>query len=182
MAGIFTVDHERDLIERLIRKEQAAVTELYDRYSAALYGVVLRIVGEEEIAQDKVQEIFVKIWHRIDQYDSSKGRLYTWLINIARNHAIDYTRSKEFKSAGKIQNTENFVRMMDASGSSSLDTDSIGLQKIVSGLDPDLRLIIDYLYFQGYTQAELAEEKGIPLGTVKTRLKIAIRELRKMMG
>lgn len=182
MGGTFTIDDEHDLVDRLIRREQPAITELYDRYSAALYGVVLRIVVDEEIAQDKLQEIFVKIWHRIGQYDASKGRLFTWMINIARNHAIDYTRSKEFKSAGKIQNPDDFVRMMDARGSSSMDTDSIGLSKIVSGLAPDLRLVIDYLYFQGYTQAELAEEKGIPLGTVKTRLKIAIRELRKLMG
>lgn len=164
------------------RREQAAMTELYDRYSAAIYGVILRIVVDEAVGQDKLQEVFIKIWKKIEQFDAEKGRLFTWLINIARNHAIDYTRSKEYQSVGKVQKPENFVNVVDRRESTTMSVDHIGLEKVISGLDPDLRLIIDYLYFQGYTQAELAEEKGIPLGTVKTRLKIAIRELRKLLN
>ena len=162
-------------------RNEDALRALYDHYSAALYGVILRIVIEKETAEDVLQETFVKIWNNSAGYDSSRGRLYTWMLNIARNNAIDKTRSKSFKSDGQVRNIEDFVNSVEKQHNESIPTDHIGLRKIVDSLKPEQRQLIDLLYFGGYTQTEVAEEFGIPLGTVKTRVKAAITKLRELM-
>lgn len=154
---------------------------LYDHYSAALYGVILRIVIEKETAEDVLQESFVKIWNNVSNYDATKGRLYTWLLNIARNSAIDKTRSKNFRKEGKVQSLEDFVYSVDKQHNNSIPVDHIGLRKFVEELKPDQRELIDLLYFGGYTQSEAAEELNLPLGTVKTRVKAALTRLREIL-
>ena len=173
---------ENELVSLLQQHDRKGFEYLYDRYSAALYGVVLRIVRSEELAEDVVQEAFVKIWKNIGMYDRSKGTLFTWMLNIARNTAIDKIRSQDFKQQAKIQDVEQNVGMVEKQTHVQLETDHIGLEKYVSQLKPEHHLIVDYLYFRGYTQSELADELGIPLGTVKTRVKMAITHLREMMN
>ena len=151
---------------------------LYDRYSEVLYGIALKIVQSEEIASDVLQESFVKIWQNGPKYESKKGTLFTWMLNITRNTAIDKTRSSAFKSRKKIQDLDNSV-YNNKQLSEELNPEHIGLREIVEKLDEKYRNVIDLLYFQGFTQQEVMEELDIPLGTVKSRARIAIRELRK---
>lgn len=162
-------------------KDEKGLRVLYDHYSAALYGVILRVVIEKETAEDVLQESFVKIWNNIAAYDVSKGRLYTWLLNIARNTAIDKIRSKNFRNEGQVRSIEDFVYTIDKQHNNSTATDHIGLRKFVEELKADQRQLIDLLYFGGYTQSEAAEELGIPLGTVKTRVKAALTRLRELL-
>ena len=162
-------------------RDEKALRILYDHYSSALYGVILRVVYDKETAEDVLQETFVKIWSYAASYDSAKGRLYTWLLNIARNTAIDKTRSKSFRNDGKVRSIEDFVYTVDKEHNSSTATDHIGLRKFVDELKSDQRELIDLLYFGGYTQSEAAEELGIPLGTVKTRIKAALTRLREIL-
>lgn len=152
---------------------------LYDNFSDALYGVIFNIVQDEEITNDLLQDSFVKIWKNISSYDSSKGRLYTWMLNICRNTALDALRSKGFKMRNKIQSWEDSVNEFKTT-SESMNIDTIGLRKAVDLLKPEHREIIDILYFQGYTQMEASEVLNMPLGTVKTRVKIALREIKKI--
>lgn len=152
---------------------------LYDNFSDALYGVIFNIVQDEEITNDLLQDSFVKIWKNISSYDSSKGRLYTWMLNICRNTALDALRSKGFKMRNKIQSWEDSVNEFKTT-SESMNIDTIGLRKAVDLLKPEHREIIDILYFQGYTQMEASEVLNMPLGTVKTRIKIALREIKKI--
>jgi len=156
--------------------------KLYRNYGPALYGVVLRVVEEENVAEGILQETFVKIWQKIQTYDAKKGRLFTWMLNIARNKAIDYRRSAAFKAKQKVQSIDDFVGMAEAGPKSEMSVDHIGLKEVLSQLKPELKLIIEYVYFKGYTQSEVAKETGIPLGTIKSRVKIALRELRKIMN
>lgn len=172
---------EQELVSMLKARDENALRALYDHYSAALYGVIFRIVNDKETAEDILQETFVKIWNNSAGYDSSRGRLYTWMLNIARNNAIDKTRSKNFKSEGQVRNIEDFVYSVEKQHNESIPTDHIGLKKLVEGLKPEQRQLIDLLYFNGYTQTEVADEFGIPLGTVKTRVKAAITRLRELM-
>ncbi len=172
---------EPELVALLKARDEQGLRVLYDHYSAALYGVILRIVVEKETAEDVLQEAFVKIWNNTASYDASKGRLYTWLLNIARNTAIDKVRSKNFRKEGQVQSIEDFVYSVDRQHNSSTATDHIGLRKFVDGLKPEQRELIDLLYFGGYTQSEAAEELGIPLGTVKTRVKAALTRLREIL-
>ena len=172
---------EPELIARLKARDESALGMLYDHYSSALYGVILRIVIEKETAEDVLQESFIKIWNNATSYDESKGRLYTWLLNIARNSAIDKTRSKGFRANSTVQRIDDIVYQVDKQHHNSTPTDFIGLQKFVDGLKPEQKKLIDMLYFGGYTQSEVAEELGIPLGTIKTRVKAALTRLREIL-
>jgi RNA polymerase sigma-70 factor (ECF subfamily) len=172
---------EQDLINGLRARDQQAFSYLYDNYSAAVYGVICRIVPEEEAAQDLLQEAFVKVWNNFSSYDPLKGRLFTWLINIARNLSIDHTRSKSFKTDRKNQSLSDSVGKINRQQNSSLNTDLIGLKTFVEKLKTEHREIIDLLYFGGYTQEEVSKELNMPLGTVKTRTRAALQQLRELI-
>lgn len=171
---------ETELISLLKSKDEKTFNYLYDNYSGALYGIILKVLGKEELANDVLQEVFVKIWRSIEQYDSSKGRLYTWMLNIARNSAIDTLRSKSFQQEQKTTDIDNNVYLNDGRRSSTNNTDVLGLKKSVMNLKPEFRVLIDLAYFQGFTQEEISQALNIPLGTVKTRMRNAILELKSV--
>jgi RNA polymerase sigma factor (sigma-70 family) len=166
----------------LQQKDRSAFEYLYDHYSGALLGVILRIIKKEELAEEILQDVFLKIWDRISSYDSSKGKLFTWMLNIARNQAIDKTRSKEFSKGKKTDDIENLVRKVDKNEFTELHVEGIGLQDVLKRLPEDQRFVIDQHYLKGYTQAEMAEEFNLPLGTVKTRMRLAMKGLRNLLN
>ncbi|MES2766576.1 MAG: sigma-70 family RNA polymerase sigma factor [Bacteroidota bacterium] len=170
---------EEELVARLRGRDTAALSLLYDRYSAALYGVISKVIRTDEAAEDVLQETFVKIWNSFTSYDPSKGKLFTWMLNIARNLAIDKVRSKDFKNSKKNQSLDDIVHVVDESNSVSFNPDQIGLKEIVGKLEPEYFRIVDLIYFKGYTHVEASEELAIPLGTIKTRLRAAISSLRQ---
>jgi RNA polymerase sigma factor (sigma-70 family) len=172
---------EEDLVALLQRRDQTAFAYLYDNYSPALNGVIARMVDDTQLAEDILQETFVKIWNNFGQYDAAKGRLFTWMINITRNLTIDTLRSKGYKKQQKISQDENFVSSNQDKNFSASKFDTIGLRKQVQNLKPNQKIIIDLAYFGGYTQEEISKEMSIPLGTVKTRMRTAIIELRKLL-
>ncbi|WP_158825518.1 RNA polymerase sigma factor [Mucilaginibacter lacusdianchii] len=170
---------EDELISALRRHEKVAAEALYDMYSASLYGVIFRIVNDTTTAEDVLQEVFVKIWNSAGSYSADKGRLFTWMLNIARNLAIDKIRSKDFKNQFKNQELENNVGYIDLHNSTVYKPELLGVKDLVETLRPEQKSILDLIYFKGYTHTEAAEELGIPLGTIKTRLRTAILQLRK---
>lgn len=172
---------EEELVALLKSKSDKAFSIIYDSYSAALFGVISRIVPDEEQAADILQESFVKIWNKSDSYDPAKGRLFTWLLNIARNTAIDTTRSKQHKAEGKNRSLENSVRLINSTSVSAIPTDHIGLKEVVEKLRPEYKQMVDLLFYGGFTQEEVAKELNMPLGTVKTRSRAAINALRELM-
>ena len=182
MATSQTIQEERALVKALQAGDKQALERLYRSYSPALFGVVLRIVEKETVAEGILQETFVNIWQKIRTYDPQKGRLFTWMLNIARNKAIDYRRSAAFKASRNVQSFEDFVGMTERGPSAEMQVDHIGLREVMAGLKPELQQVLDFLYFKGYTQLEMAKETGIPLGTIKSRVKIALRELKKRMA
>lgn len=170
---------EEDLIRALKNQETIAIQALYDMYSGALFGVISRIIPQTEVAEDVLQDTFIRIWNSAEHYDSSKGRLFTWMINLARNLSIDKLRSKDFRNSNKNQDIENNVDFIDAEKKISFNSDVVGLRDMVSGLKPEYFDVLDMVYFKGYTHVEAAEALGIPLGTVKTRIRMSVMELRK---
>lgn len=174
--------NDQQLIELLRTRDKEAISVLYDKYSAALYGVVCRIVRSEAIAQDVLQDAFLKIWNNATKYDRSKGTIFTWMLNITRNTAIDKTRSAHFRYNGKIRPIEDFVNKSEAGLSHEFSTNHIGIRKKIEILDEKYKTIIDLVYFNGYTQQEVAEQLKLPLGTVKSRIRIALRELKKALS
>lgn len=168
---------EEFLYSALRSKSKTAFEYLYDNYSPALYGVIFNILKNEEASNDALQEVFVKIWNNFDSYDPNRSRLYTWMMNIARNHSIDKLRSKAMKSDKELKGDKEFIR--NNSSVSSPFTDGIGIKKLVDDLEKEQKDIIELLYFQGFTQSEAADELSIPLGTVKSRVRLAMNKLRK---
>ena len=170
-----------ELVLLLKSQDQQAFSYLYDNYAAALNGIIYRMVENRELSEDSLQEAFVKIWNNFSGYDSGKGRLFTWMLNITRNLTIDTLRSKGYKKQSKISSDENSVSNLTNDINMAERFDAMGLRKQLVNLKPEQKSIIDLAYFNGYTQDEISKEMGIPLGTVKTRMRAAILELRKML-
>ncbi len=172
---------EEELIYLLKNRDQPAFAYLYDNYSAALFGVIFKMLEDRELAEDVLQEAFIKIWNNFANYDSLKGRLFTWMMNLTRNLTIDTIRSKGYKKQSKIRNTENSVDNISNNANTAESFDALGIRKHLTLLKNDQKQIIDLAYFGGFTQEEISNTLGIPLGTVKTRMRTAIFELRKVL-
>jgi RNA polymerase sigma factor (sigma-70 family) len=170
--------NEAELVAMLKQRTQSAFNYLYDNYSASLYTVILSILQDKELANDTLQEVFIKIWRQIEQYNPDKGRLFTWMVNISRNASIDILRSKDYHS--QKQNRELTENVYNAA-STIIETDKIGLRKLISNLKDDQKILIELAYFQGYTQDEISKLLNMPLGTVKTRLRSALIQLRGLL-
>jgi RNA polymerase sigma factor (sigma-70 family) len=170
---------EEELVSKLKSQDTLAIQALYDMYSGALLGVISRVIQHTEVAEDLLQETFIKIWNSAGSYDNSKGRLFTWMMNIARNLSIDKLRSKDFKNSNKNQDIENNVDFIDAQKEVTFNADLLGIKELVTSLKPEFKTVLDMVYFKGYTHVEAAEELNLPLGTVKTRIRMGIMELRK---
>jgi RNA polymerase sigma factor (sigma-70 family) len=166
----------------LRQRDDSAFGYLYDNYSAALLGVVNAIIPDHETARDVLQEVFVNIWKKIESYDATKGRLFTWMMNIARNAAIDKLRSKGYQNSFKNQSiSENADTTANATTTLPQVAD-VGLKKVLTKLKDEHRVLIDLSYFQGYTHDEISKMLDLPLGTVKTRIRSALIHLRTMIN
>jgi len=172
---------EEELVMLLHRQDKQAFSYLYDNYSSALNGIIYRMVDNRELAEDILQEAFVKIWNNFANYDTGKGRLFTWMLNITRNLTIDTLRSKGYKKQAKISSDENSVGNYADDSKAAERFDALGIRNQLTNLKPEQRSIIDLAYFGGFTQDEISKQMGIPLGTVKTRMRSAIIELRKLL-
>ena len=170
---------EQELIAALKAKDDRAFSYLYDHYSGSLYTIIVQIVKIPETANDVLQEVFVNIWRKIDSYDSQKGRLFTWMLNISRNASIDMLRSRNFQNSQKNQEITETVYGSDSPNQHRID--SIGLSKFMGKLRPEQRVLIELAYFKGFTQEEIAQIEDIPLGTVKTRIRNALLQLREYL-
>jgi RNA polymerase sigma factor (sigma-70 family) len=171
---------EQELVAMLRNRSDQSFSYLYDNYSGALHGIIHGIIPDEETVRDVLQEVFVNIWKKIELYDASKGRLFTWMMNVARNAAIDKFRSRSYQDSLKNRaipdNVDTTIPLV-----ATMRQDDFGLKKIISKLKEEQRLLIDLSYFQGYTHEEIAKVLEIPLGTVKTRIRTALSQLRTMI-
>ena len=170
---------EQELVALLKEQNNDAFNYLYDHYSGALFTIINQIVPDKDTASDVLQEVFVNVWRKIGSYDETKGRLFTWMLNIARNAAIDKVRSKGYRDNQRTQSIaegESGIAM-----SSNPVVNDVGLKKVLTTLNEEYRKLIDLSYFQGFTHEEIAKMLGIPLGTVKTRIRTAISQLRTMI-
>lgn len=170
---------EEHIIQLLEKEDEAAINLLYENYSDSLYGVILKITKNEELAQDALQETFVKVWRNAKRYDSKKAKLFTWLYRIARNTAIDKLRSFNNRYHKEVQIDKSDVYILPTV---SLNQDVIDLKEQVTKLEEKYQIVLNALFFEGMTQQEASDELDIPLGTIKSRLKIGLRDLRKLFN
>lgn len=175
-----TKTYTEDALTAALKKHNNDAFEyLYSNYKGALFTVIQQIIPDKEIAGDVLQEAFVMAWKNIDKYDAARGRLFTWLFNVTRNCAINTTRSKNYKTQQKNDSLDNYVTYADERDSQTININQIGLRKQVHQLREDYKNVVELSYFSGFTHEEIAKILNIPAGTVKTRLRNALIELRK---
>lgn len=178
---ITTTYNEQELIVALKQRDEQGYKYLYDNYSGALYSIIKQIIDDTELASDVLQEVFINIWRKIESYDPVKGRLFTWMLNIARNASIDTLRSKSYQNSQKNQELPDNVHSDTTRHTTQLNVDNIGLKKVLEKLKAEHRVLVELAYFKGFTHEEIAEIEGIPLGTVKTRIRNALLQLREFL-
>ncbi len=168
---------EKHIVTLLGEKDDKAISLLYEHYGDTLYGVAYKVVKDDDLAQDILQESFIKIWKKSDSYDASKAKLFTWLFRITRNTAIDKLRSINNKKDKEVQIDVSDVYNVGVDG---IRPEVIDMQENMEKIEPKYQVVLEALFFEGMTQQEASDELGIPLGTIKSRLKIGLRELGKL--
>lgn len=163
---------EDGLVQRLLARDERAMRQVDERYGPNLLAVIRRVVGEETQAQDILQEGLLKIWLSIASYDAGRGRLFTWMVRICCNQAIDSLRSPRNRFHRGTQSLD-VAEVRLAPAAPTFQPEHIGVRELTSHLKPRQREVMNLLYFGGYTQVEVAEVLDIPLATVKTRVRAA---------
>lgn len=159
---------------------EEAVSLIYDNYGAVLFGLCARMMGSKEDGEEVFQEAMIKIWRYAKSFDPSKARLYTWMMNVTRNTCIDQIRKNDRRP--QIQDIDSNVYKVDSVNQGEIEVDHIGLKKEIDKLRPEERKVLELAYFKGFTQGEIAKDLNIPLGTVKTRARKAITELKRFLA
>lgn len=170
---------ENDLVARLVRGDEDAFLALYDRYSSRVFGLTLRILGDPLLAEEATQDTFLKLWNRAGLYLAERGSLVVWLLTIARHTALDRLRLESRRPAlsESYDIGDGWHSLADA-GSLSEESRWRSLSFAVQALSPEHRRVIELAYYQGMSQSEISEVLGWPLGTVKTRMRAALQNLR----
>jgi len=186
-ASFRTLPQEDELVGLLKRRQERGFRLLYEQYAANLFGVALRIVRCSAIAGDVVQEAFVKVWRNIEAYDPAKGRLFTWLLNLVRNTALDHWRSQGRLASQEIRDARDAAGQPEDDPTGQwpgylLPVDYIGVDQLLGRLSSEHQLVVEYLYLKGYTHTEAARTLQLPVGTVKTRVRMALIHLRALAG
>jgi RNA polymerase sigma-70 factor (ECF subfamily) len=180
ILAVYSAEGDPELVRRLQRRDPQALAELYDRYGRLTYSLILRVVRDTAIAEDLVQETFLRVWNRVQGFDGGKGSIGPWLLAVARNRAIDYLRS----TSGRERNAVEFDETDHPALYTDMEHDLLSsdnarvLKTAMEKLSPNLRQVIELAYFEGLTQTEMAERMGQPLGTVKTWVRSALKNLR----
>ncbi|RTL59842.1 MAG: sigma-70 family RNA polymerase sigma factor [Sphingobacteriales bacterium] len=173
---------QASLVIRLQQKDEQAFAMVYRNYGQALLNIIKKVLNDDgETARDVLQEAMLKIWNNIHTYDAGKGTLFTWMLNVCRNMAIDKTRSKDFKNQRRNQSFD-LVSFVKESQQVSPNPETIGVNKMLQVLNEEQRQVVNTVYMLGYSHSEAAEKLNLPVGTVKTRLRSAIIELKKQFS
>jgi RNA polymerase sigma-70 factor (ECF subfamily) len=185
LFAIYVEGDDVDLAARLKRREPAAMGELYDRYGRLAYSLIYRIVRDVGVAEDLVQETFLRVWNRAQGFDAERGALGPWLLAVARNRAIDYVRSaggKMAKGALELEYAERPALFINFEADVLSQDQARRVRAALEKLNENQRHVIELAYFEGLSQSEMAERMGQPLGTVKTWVRTALKNLREDLG
>lgn len=184
LMAIHAIAGDADLVLRLQRRDPQALADLYDRYGRAAYSLILRVVRDPGIAEDLVQETFLRVWNRVHGFDADKGAVGPWLLAVARNRAIDFLRSAGGRSYNllDLEQTDHPALYTDMERDILASDSARRVKAAMAKLSPQQRQVIELAYFEGLSQSEMAERMRQPLGTVKTWVRTALRSLRDELG
>lgn len=176
---------DEELLQRVATQDRIALEALYDRYERTLYGFARKCVSDPFVAEEVVQDVFMKLWKSAAAYDPAQGRMSTWLLTITRRTAIDHFRKRQ-RSAQEPAPIEDMQQAVDAAPRPDEAAEIAGLRSVIESalndLPSDQKLLIERIYFQGLTQRELAELLDVPIGTVKSRIRLGLQKLRDRLS
>jgi RNA polymerase sigma-70 factor (ECF subfamily) len=177
---------EEQLMRMIASRDASALERLYDRYEKTVYAFAYRFAGEAMLAEEIVQELFMRIWNHAERYDVSQGKLTTWMFAITRNIAIDQLRKRQNRTAAQTSESVELDQLADEGESpeEQFDRKWVGeeVKAAVRQLSGDQRQVLELVYYQGFTHQEVSERQGIPLGTVKSRIRLAMKQLKDRLG
>ena len=186
------LEDEASLVAAVARGEPGALQVAYERHSRGVYSLALRLLGDGPAAEEVVQETFLKLWRNPRAFEPARGRLFTWLLGVAHHHAVDLLRRRQLEQRHRVPpsaSADGLVDLLDNHGLTSADDDPqlrVGnieqrraLEAALARLTRDQRLPVELAYYRGLTQVEIATLLGEPLGTIKTRMRLALQQLRK---
>lgn len=184
LMALAVASGDAELVARLQRRDPQALAELYDRYGRLAYALILRVVRDVGVAEDLVQETFLCMWNRLHTFDAGRGAVGPWLLAVARNRAIDYLRSASgrARAAADLERTDHPALYCDMEPGLLASDSARRVKTAMAKLSPQQRQVIELAYFEGLSQSEMAERMGEPLGTVKTWVRTALRNLRSELG
>lgn len=181
MLALEFAEGDSELVERLRRRDPEAMGDLYDRYGRLAFSLILRIVRDQALAEDLVQETFLRVWNRVQKFDHERGALGPWLLAVARNRAIDYLRSVDgrmARNAHEMAESERPVLYASQERNLLSAEQAKRIREALGRLSANQRSVIELAYFEGLSQTEMAAKMGEPLGTVKTWVRAALKSLR----
>jgi len=165
-----------EIVQLVLKRDERGIRSVFENYGPALNGVIVRIVKDKRIAEEVLQDTLLKIWNKIELFDAGQSGLFTWMMGIARNTAIDRVRLKGFQVT---QKSETFDAPVHEKGSNEISTASVDIAALTADMDPKYLDVLSKMYFEGYSTSAAAEALELPLGTVKTRLRTALNLLRE---
>lgn len=181
----FDLSDEFKLVERLRARDQAALDTLYERYSSIVYAIALRIIGQPADAEDVVVDSFWQVWQQAENYDVSRGQLRSWIVTIARSRALDRLRMLRRSPLADAEEVNVAGREMMADDNPEqaawLSQKSALVRAAMASLPREQRQALELAYYQGFSQSEVAERLGEPLGTIKTRIRLGMMKLREQL-
>jgi len=172
------------LIERMMAGDEAALSTLYDRYSTMLFGMLMRILRDQQAAEEVLQDMFLQLWRNAAQFDAKRGSLPAWLMVIGRNRAISRLRGRRDREV--LEEEEGDYANTFASGQ-NIEDEAVraelarNISAALEQLPAEQKQAVELAYFEGMTQSEIANRTGTPLGTVKTRVRTAMQTLRQIL-
>lgn len=180
---------ERSLVRRLKARDERALAELYDRLAPWVLGLAFRILQDEDEAEEVVGDVFVQVWRRVDQHDARRGPLVPWILSIARNRALDalrrrhrwWRKAERWKTARSQENAEGLAPEPAEAAVPGWPVHR-EVHAALAALPAEQRRLVTLAYFEGLTHREIAKRTGQPLGTVKTRLRMAHQKLSEALG
>ncbi len=175
----------RHLIATIAQKDQAAMAEFYDRTHRTVYGLILRVLDDSSLAEEVCLDVFLQVWNQAENYSPDRGTPLAWVIMIARSRAIDRLRSLHHRKweTARLEDCFHLAGNMDTPEQAAIQQEKRErIQAALQSLSPEQRHLIEIAYFTGMSQSEIALQQGIPLGTVKTRMRVGLLRMREFLA
>lgn len=171
---------ESKISHLLADRNKEAITLVFTHYGSLLLNVINRVLRDDAMSEDVLQSVLLKIWQNGHNFDSSKGSLFTWLVRVSKNAAIDKTRTKDYRLSQESKNGVEVVSIAESVAGDD-DMEKVYARQLIAQLPEEQKILINMSFFEGYTHKEICEKLNMPLGTVKTRIRNAIKHLRSII-